>query len=258
MRKMIIAGNWKMNKCKEEAIKFIFQINNKIPKRTKIETIIFPQITLLDSLTQIEGENLRIGAQNVFYENQGPYTGEISPINLKSLGIKYVILGHKERRILFGETDKIVNLKLLSVLSQQMYPIVCVGEHLEIRNKQETKLFLKNQIYEIFKNIPEQNMKNIIIAYEPFWAINTTNQNLDPKEKNKIIKNIRETINLIFSKKISEQIRIIYGGSVNMDNIENLLKQKEIDGVLIGQNSLKVENFLFCIEIAKKIKKNNI
>ncbi|KAB8122058.1 MAG: triosephosphate isomerase (TIM) [Candidatus Phytoplasma cynodontis] len=256
MRKIIIAGNWKMNKCKDEALEFIFKINNKIPNKKKIETIIFPQLTLLDALVQIEGENLKIGAQNIFYKKQGPYTGEISPENIKSLGVEYVLINHSERKIHFGENDYIANLKLLSTLSYKMYPIVCIGENFEENDdkKEKTKFFLDKQIEIIFKNVDLKEVKNIIIAYEPTWAIGTEKK-IIPNQINQIIKNIRKKISLLFSLKESEKIRIIYGGSISSSNAESFLMQKEIDGILIGKNSLKVSDFLFFIKIAKNIKK---
>ncbi|WCA22582.1 triose-phosphate isomerase [Candidatus Phytoplasma oryzae] len=259
MRKIIIAANWKMNKCKDEAIEFVFKINNKIPNRKNIETIIFPQITLLDSLTQIEGKNLRIGAQNVFYKNQGAYTGEISPQNIKSLGIKYVLLGHSERRIYFGENDNIVNLKLLSVLSHQISPIVCIGEISEEKNtKKKTEIFLNKQIEKILKNIQHKDIKNIILAYEPFWAIGKNNIKINPQKINKVIEKIRKKISILFSNQISEKIRIIYGGSISVTNAKYFLKEKEIDGILIGKNSLNFSHFLFFTKIAEKINKEKM
>ncbi|MDC9031852.1 triose-phosphate isomerase [Columbia Basin potato purple top phytoplasma] len=255
MKKIIIAGNWKMNKCKDSALNFIYQINNKVPDRKKVETIIFPQITLLDVLTQIEGKNLRIGAQNVFYKNEGSYTGEISPINIKSLGIKYSLIGHYERRKHFGETDYTANLKILALLNVNIYPIVCIGEDIFIKEKNETQKFLDNQLENIFKNIPYHLAEKIILAYEPCWAIGTTKY-LKPEDANEIIKNIRKKISSLFSEELAQKIRIIYGGSINVNNIESILKQKEVDGVLIGKSSLNVENFLSCTKIGLKIYNN--
>ncbi|WP_153369083.1 triose-phosphate isomerase [Candidatus Phytoplasma sacchari] len=256
MRKMIIAANWKMNKCKDESLDFILKINNKVPDKKKIETIIFPQATLLDALIKVKGENLKIGAQNVFYMNEGAYTGEISPKNIKNLGIKYVIIGHSERRLHFGENDHIINLKLLSSLSNDIYPIVCIGEYIEeLKKKEKTKIFLNQQIENILQNINPIYIKNIILAYEPIWAIGKKDKKIDPKQINKIIKSIRNKISFLFDKMISEKIRIIYGGSVSIFNAEYFLIQKEIDGILIGKNSLDISNFLSFMEIAKKIKK---
>ncbi|MEZ0180357.1 triose-phosphate isomerase ['Camptotheca acuminata' phytoplasma] len=252
MKKIIIAGNWKMNKHKDEALNFVYQINNKVPDRKKIETIIFPQTILLDSLTQIEGKNLRIGAQNVFHKNEGAFTGENSPLSIQLLGIKYVLLGHCERRIYFNETDEMVNLKLLQLLKLNIYPIVCIGEDITVKNENRTKEVLNEQLEKILANVPSEHMEKIIIAYEPFWAIGT-GKSVNPEEANQIIAGVRCKIALLFSEKISQSVRIIYGGSTNVYNIESFLTQKEIDGVLAGNSSLKTEDFLFFTEVASKV-----
>ncbi|MFR0367967.1 triose-phosphate isomerase [Candidatus Phytoplasma palmae] len=257
MKKIFIAGNWKMYKCKYEALEFVFKINDKVPDKKKVESVIFPQNTLLDSLTQIEGKNLRIGAQNVFYKDEGPYTGEISPKNIFSLGVKYVLLGHYERRKLFNETDKIINLKLLSVLPYNIYPVICLGENLKIKEQNKTEFFLNNQLEVILKNIDIAFLDKIIFAYEPFWSIGT-NKILSCAEANQIIKKIRHKISLLFNDQIAKKVRIIYGGSVNVSNVVSFLQQTEIDGILSGKSSLTVEDFLFFTEVAEKIfdKKN--
>ncbi|WP_323847638.1 MAG: triose-phosphate isomerase [Phytoplasma sp.] len=252
MKKIVIAGNWKMNKCKDSALNFIYQINNKMPDRKKVETIIFPQTTLLYTLTQIEGKNLRIGAQNIFHKNEGSYTGEVSPKNIYSLGIKYSLVGHCERRTLFGETETEVKLKLLALLNANIYPILCIGEDNVVKQANNRKIFLDNQLETLLKDIPHDSISKIILAYEPFWAIGT-GKSLQPEEANGIIKNIRQKIASLFTQEIANQIRIIYGGSVNVDNIEIVLRQKEIDGVLIGNSSLQVENFLFFAKIGLQI-----
>ncbi|MBP3059259.1 triose-phosphate isomerase [Texas Phoenix palm phytoplasma] len=257
MKKIFIAGNWKMYKCKDEALEFIFKINNKVPDKNKVESVIFPQNTLLDSLVQIEGKNLRIGAQNIFYKDEGPYTGEISPKNIFSLGVKYVLLGHYERRKLFNETDEMINLKLLSVIPYNIYPVICIGENLKIKEKNETELFLNNQLEIILKNIDIVFLEKIIFAYEPVWSIGTGNI-LSCEKANKIIKKIRDKISLLFNEKVAQKVRIIYGGSIDIANVSSFLKQKEIDGILSGKSSLQVEEFLFFTELAEKIfdKKN--
>ncbi|MDV3167765.1 MAG: triose-phosphate isomerase [Candidatus Phytoplasma stylosanthis] len=255
MRKIIISGNWKMNKYKEEALKFIYQINNKLPDRKIVETIIFPQTILLDVLTQIEGKNLRIGAQNIFYKNEGSYTGETSPLNLHFLGIKYSLIGHCERRKLFGETDKIVNLKLLALLKLNIYPIVCIGEDIVAKEENWTESFLDIQLKKIFLNVPKENINKIILAYEPFWAIGT-GKSVQPEVANEIIFNIRKKISSLFSEEDAQKIRIIYGGSINTNNVEVFLRQKEIDGILAGNSSLNMEDFLFFTQVALKISQN--
>ncbi|MEC4558665.1 MAG: triose-phosphate isomerase ['Conium maculatum' witches'-broom phytoplasma] len=251
MKKIIIAGNWKLHKNKDESLNYIFQVNDKVPNKNEVETIIFPQITLLDVLTQIEGKNLRIGAQNVFYQNEGAFTGEISPQNIKSLGVKYVLIGHSERRILSQETDEIVNLKLLAVLEQQMRSVVCLGESLEVKEKNETQTYLNNQLETIFQNVASESLKDITLAYEPIWAINT-GKSATPEDANYNIGQIRKKIAAMYDEEASQKVNIIYGGSVNVSNVEAFLQQKEINGILAGNSSLKYENFLFFTEIAKK------
>ncbi|MGE9276723.1 MAG: triose-phosphate isomerase [Candidatus Phytoplasma pruni] len=251
MKKIIIAGNWKLHKNKDESLNYIFQVNDKVPNKKEVETIIFPQITLLDALTQIEGKHLRIGAQNVFYQNEGAFTGEISPQNIKSLGVTYVLIGHSERRILSQETDEIVNLKLLAVLEQQMRSLVCLGESLEVKEKNETQTYLNNQLEIIFQNVASDSLKDIILAYEPIWAINT-GKSATPEDANYNIGQIRKKIATMYDEEAAQKFNIIYGGSVNVSNVEAFLQQKEINGILAGNSSLKYENFLFFTEIAKK------
>jgi triosephosphate isomerase len=251
MKKIIIAGNWKLHKNKDESLNYIFQVNDKVPNKNEVETIIFPQITLLDVLTQIEGKNLRMGAQNVFYKNEGAFTGEISPKNIKSLGVKYVLIGHSERRILSQETDEIVNLKLLAVLEQQMRSIVCLGESLEVKEKNKTQTYLNSQLEKILQNVQINCLKDIIFAYEPIWAINT-GKSATPEDANYNISQIRKKITSMYNEEAAQKVNIIYGGSINVSNVETFLKQKEINGVLAGNSSLQYENFLFFTKIAKK------
>ncbi|MDV3166875.1 MAG: triose-phosphate isomerase [Vigna little leaf phytoplasma] len=242
-------GNWKMYKCKDDSMDFIFKINEKVPNRKQVETIIFPPMILLDALTKIEGANLRIGAQNIFYKDEGSYTGETSPKSIADLGIRYALVGHSDRRILFGETDEIANLKISAALFHKIYPIVCLGETLEIKNKNQTEFFLNNQLGRILKNIQPIDLENIIFAYEPMWAIGT-GQNLEPEVANQIIGFIRKKVSMLFSEELAQKIRIVYGGSVNNSNAESFLIQSEIDGILIGKNSLQINDFLFLTRIA--------
>lgn len=254
MKKIIIAGNWKMNKCKDEALNFIYQINNKVPDRKKVETIIFPQTILLDVLSQIEGKNLRIGAQNVFYKNSGSYTGENSPLSIHFLGIKYALVGHYDRRTLFNETDEIVNLKLKELLKLDIYSIVCIGTNVNSNEEKNDENLLYSQLEKIFFDVTENKIDKIILAYEPSNSIGT-GESMNPIKANEIISKIREKISSLFSKEASKKIRIIYGGSTNKSNIEDFLKQKEIDGVLAGKSSLNIDDFLFFTQVASEISK---
>ncbi|MDO8168019.1 triose-phosphate isomerase [Candidatus Phytoplasma melaleucae] len=253
MKKFIVAGNWKMYKNKKEAMSYILSIQNKIPNKNQITSLILPQNTLLDALNQIKGDNLQIGAQNVFYKNEGPYTGEISPQNIKSLGIKYVLLGHNERKNLFHETDQITNLKLLSVLEQRMYPIVCIGESLEVKKQNKTELILNKQLNDILQNVQIQSLTKIIFAYEPIWAINQSTSET-PEKANQTIRKIKKLISVIFKHEISHKIRVIYGGSVSVANADLFFQQKEIDGILTGRSSLNAAIFLSLITKAQQNK----
>lgn len=253
-RKILVVGNWKMYKGKDEALEFIYNVNSKIPSYKEVETIICPQLTLLDSLVQISGYNLKICAQNMFYKTEGSFTGEVSPHNLKTIGVKYVLLGHKERRMLFNETDSIINLKVVSALKEGLIPIVCIGEYLKTDNIKQIELFLETQLKQCLKDISLHNASNIIIAYEPYWSVGT---DIIPKNIDVIIQFIRNKISQIFSFQIADYIRIIYGGSVNSSNIEHILKQKEVDGVLVGRFSLNVDDFLFLTHIAQNITSKN-
>ncbi|WP_349402111.1 triosephosphate isomerase [Candidatus Phytoplasma solani] len=247
----VIAGNWKMYKNKNEALEFIQKVNFKVPTPKEVETIIFAQSTLLDFLVQNQGPNLKIGAQNIFYKNEGAFTGEISPLNLISLGVKYVLLGHSERRIIFGETDQLVNLKLLKALQNNLSPILCLGETLETKEKNETKVFLEKQLTQSLKGVPQNSLEQIIIAYEPVWAIGT-GKTATPEDANNIIQQIRNKIATLYSNQMAESVRILYGGSVSCDNIENILEQIAIDGVLVGKAALEVKDFLFFTQTAMK------
>ncbi|MFP7699521.1 triose-phosphate isomerase [Candidatus Phytoplasma pyri] len=257
-RKILIAGNWKMYKSKDEALEFIYQINTKIPSFEQIETIIFPQFTLLDSLIQREGSKLQIGAQNTFHKKEGPFTGEVSPTNLKQLGVKYVLLGHSERINLFYETYELINLKILASLKEKLKIILCIGENFKINEIKKKELFLAEKFKKLFNGVSLTDFKNIVIAYEPSWSIGT-GEIANLFDINQTFKFIRKKISQFFSLEIANKTRIIYGGSVNFSNIQDILEQEEIDGVLVGNSSLKVKDFLFLTEIAKKValNKNN-
>ncbi|MBT1576638.1 triose-phosphate isomerase ['Elaeagnus angustifolia' witches'-broom phytoplasma] len=250
-RTKVIAGNWKMYKCKDEALEFIQKVSLQVPDQTQVQTLIFPQLTLLDSLAQLQGTNLQVGAQNMFYESEGAFTGEVSPQNLLSLGVKHVLLGHSERRTFFGETDQIVNLKLLSTLKHKLVPTVCVGESLLTKENNQTQVFLDQQLTNIFAGVPEEALQNIIIAYEPVWAIGT-GKSATPQDTNKVIEQIRDKVTALYSSQASCAMRIIYGGSVSVANIKTILEQPAIDGILAGKASLQTEDFLFFAQIASK------
>lgn len=251
MRKPVIAGNWKMNKTRDEALQFIYQVNQEVPSSDEVETVICASDILLRDLVKRQGENLKIGAQNMHFKTQGAFTGETSPRLLETTGVTYVIIGHSERREMFNETDEAVNLKLHTSFNHSLTPILCVGETLEIRESGKTDFHIKNQIEKAFLNISEQEAPEIIVAYEPIWAIGT-GKTATPEEAEETIKNLRDVLKSLYGENISSKIRILYGGSVTPANIKDLLAKPNIDGALVGGASLEASSFLSLVNAAKK------
>lgn len=242
MRLPIIAGNWKMHMTKDTALSYLKDFKERV-KGTDVEVVICPPSTLLNLLKEAaKGTNIKIGSQNMYWEEQGAFTGETSPIMLKDLGIDYCIIGHSERRQYFGETDETVNKKIKAAIKHGIKPIVCVGETLEERKEGKTESLIKKQVTQAFKNIDLEDVKNIVIAYEPIWAIGT-GETATPEMANSAIAHIREVVRDIYNEGISEEIRIQYGGSVKPNNIEELMGQDDIDGALVGGASLKADSF---------------
>lgn len=242
MRKKIIAGNWKMNMLPNEAINFIKELTPLV-KNTKNEVIIcVPYIDLFYTLLHVQGTNIKVGAQNMHWEEKGAYTGEVSAPMLKSIGVEYVIIGHSERRQYFAETDETVNKKIKSALKYNLKPIVCVGETLEQREEGITENIIANQIKKAFEGISKENLNNIIIAYEPIWAIGT-GKTATKEQANETIKQIRNELAKNYGKNEAENVIIQYGGSVKPENAKELFEMSDIDGGLIGGASLKAKEF---------------
>ena len=242
MPKPLIAANWKMNKNIEESISFINNFKNSSKKIKNGEIAICPPFTSLNEVNKIiKGSNIKIGAQNMHYEDNGAFTGEISPLMLKDAGCDYVILGHSERREYFNEDNQLINKKLISALKNNINPILCVGEKLEQRENNQTFDVIKGQLTNCLKNINKEDAKKITIAYEPVWAIGT-GKNATPEQAEEVHKFIRGLLSKLYSN-ISENTRIIYGGSVKPNNIKDLMNQDNIDGALVGGASLKEEDF---------------
>jgi triosephosphate isomerase len=247
-RKPVIAGNWKMFKTRDEALSFIYEVASLLPSRDKVESVICaPSITLRDVVKR-EGENLRIGAQNMHHELQGAYTGEISAPMLNSYGVEYVILGHSERRQYFFETDHLINLKTRQALNHQITPIVCIGESLEVREAGTTNQLVSSQVELALQSISSEDVTKVILAYEPIWAIGT-GKTATSEQANETIKAIREKLESLYNRDVASKVRILYGGSVKPSNIEELLAQSDIDGALIGGASLEAQQF---IDMCKK------
>lgn len=242
MRKKVIAGNWKMNMLPDEAMNFINGIAD-IANNSKNEIILcVPYTDLFYSLLTAQGSKVRIGAQNMHWEEKGAYTGEVSGKMLKVINVEYVIIGHSERRQYFNETDETVNKKIKSALANELKPIVCVGETLAQREEGKTKDVITTQTRLALEGLSNQQVKNVIIAYEPIWAIGT-GKTATKDDANNSIKEIRNEIENIYGKEVAENISILYGGSVNKDNCEELFRASDIDGGLIGGASLKVDEF---------------
>jgi triosephosphate isomerase len=240
--KILIAANWKMNKNIEEAVSFINDFKDLVKGIKDVEILVCPPFTALCKLKKlVENTNIKLGAQNMHFEEKGAFTGEISPLMLKDL-CEYVILGHSERRQYFNETDELINKKINSALENKLKPILCIGETLEQREKNETMKIIKNQLINCLNNIHENEMKNIVIAYEPVWAIGT-GKNATPQQAEGVHKFIRELLLKTYNENIAENTRIIYGGSMKPENARELLSMPNINGGLVGGASLDAKSF---------------
>jgi triosephosphate isomerase len=248
MRKPIIAGNWKMHKTLSEAVAFVNEVKNRIPSVDKVESVVCSPAPFLSQLVDVvKDSNLKIGAQNMHFEKQGAYTGETSPSMLKDLGVTYVILGHSERREMFAETDETVNKKTKAAFAEGLIPIVCCGETLDQRENGLTNSFVGSQIENALDGLTEEQVKQLVIAYEPIWAIGT-GKSSTAEDANDTCGHIRSVIAKNFSQEVSEQVRIQYGGSVKPSNISEYMNMEHIDGALVGGASLEVNSYLQLLE----------
>jgi len=253
MEKFYLFGNWKMHKSIEESVSYAHCIKNEIKDEAVIVGI-FPPFTAIDRVSQIlEGSNISVGAQNMHFEEQGAFTGEISPLMLKELGVKYVLIGHSERRHIFGECDEIINKKMISALLHGITPILCVGETLKEREEEKTEIVIKEQLERDLRDVKN---KNFIIAYEPVWAIGT-GKNATPSQAGEVHRFVRKELVRIFGDESLIDTPILYGGSIKVDNFSELSQEKEIDGGLVGGASLDCFTFLKLYEIlrSQKMKK---
>ena len=242
MRRKVIAGNWKMNMLPNEAISMITELVPLV-KNTQLEVVLcVPYIDLFYSLLTAQGSNIKIGAQNMHYEEKGAYTGEISAKMLKSIGVEYVIIGHSERRQYFKETDETVNKKIKAAFENGLKPIVCVGETLEEREAGKAFEIIEEQAQKALEGLTAEQVADTIIAYEPIWAIGT-GKTATSEDANEACKKIREKIAKIYGQNVAERVIIQYGGSMKPENAKELLEMSDIDGGLIGGASLKAESF---------------
>ncbi len=244
MRVPITAGNWKMYKTVEEASAFAEALLNEASSLTEVEMIVCPPYTALSSLSQyFEGTPLALGAQNMHWETQGAYTGEISALMLKETGCSYVILGHSERRHVFHETSGEVGKKVATAFENELVPILCVGETIEEREQGRTQSVVQEQLMAGIDRLGSHNAGRLVIAYEPVWAIGTGKAST-PEDAREVVAYIRSLYADRFGKEVSESIRILYGGSVKPDNVYEFVKEEQIDGTLVGGASLDPVSFL--------------
>ncbi|TGB02291.1 triose-phosphate isomerase [Halobacillus salinus] len=251
MRKQVIAGNWKMNKNHREAEDFIQTAKNEVPSSDQVESVICAPFPFLQKLVEeTKGTSLKIGAQNMHFEESGAFTGEVSPVMLKELGVEYVVLGHSERREIFKETDEEVNKKVHAAFKHGLTPIVCVGESLEQREANETMTVVENQVKKAFEGLTDEQSQQVIIAYEPIWAIGT-GRTATAEQANEVCSHIRKAVADFVSAGVAEAVRIQYGGSVKPANVEEIVGQSDIDGALVGGASLEADSFLKLVEAGK-------
>jgi len=242
MRKGIIAGNWKMNKTVGEAVSLIEEIKPLV-KDAKCEVVVCPTFLCLDAVIKAtKGTNIKVGAQNMHFEENGAFTGEVSPGMLKDMGVEYVIIGHSERRQYFNETDETVNKKLKAAYGHGLSPILCIGETLGQREGNITEKVLDKQLKLDLDGLNKEQVENLVIAYEPIWAIGT-GKTATADEANETIGFIRKTVGAMFGSDVSNKLRIQYGGSVKPSTISEQMGKSDIDGGLIGGASLKAEDF---------------
>ncbi|MDI9509480.1 MAG: triose-phosphate isomerase [Clostridiales bacterium] len=240
MRRKIIAGNWKMNKTPSEAVALINELKPLVATDEADVVFCVPSISLIPAVEAAKGTNIEIGAQNMYFEESGAYTGEIAPNMLTEVGVKYVIIGHSERREYFAETDETVNKKVIKAFEHGLTPIVCCGESLTQREQGITIDFVRQQIKVAFLNVTKEQAVKAVIAYEPIWAIGT-GKVATTDQAEEVCKAIRECIAEIYDEATAQAIRIQYGGSVSADSASELFAQANIDGGLVGGASLKAD-----------------
>lgn len=252
MRKPIIAGNWKMNKTAKEAKEFAEAVKNKIPSNNVVDSVIGSPALFIQELVEVaEGTDLKIAAQNCYFENAGAFTGETSPAALADLGVDYVIIGHSERREYFHETNEDINKKAKAIIANGMTPIVCCGETLEQREAGETNSWVSGQIEAALEGLTGEQVANLVIAYEPIWAIGT-GKSSTAKDADDTCGVVRETVAKKFGQDVADKVRIQYGGSVKPENIAEYMAQENIDGALVGGASLAPASFLALLDAVAK------
>jgi triosephosphate isomerase len=242
-RKPLIAANWKMYKTPAQAEEFVKKFLPLVAEQTRSEIVLCPSATSLATVVAaVKDSGIAVGGQNMHYADEGPYTGETSPLMLKAVGVTHVIIGHSERRQYFGETDEMVNQKILSAVKHNLTPIICIGETLEEREASKTEEVLLRQCQRAFKGVEPESAESFVVAYEPVWAIGT-GRTATPEMAGLAHFYIRSQIAHLLGRKAADSIRILYGGSVKPDNAAALANQPEIDGALVGGASLDPQSF---------------
>lgn len=256
MRKQIIGGNWKMHLgIPQEAQVFVEKLISIVKDLNNVDIVIAPPFTVLYEVSKIiKGTNINLSGQNMYFEDKGAFTGDISSIFLKDVGCNYVILGHSERRNIFGETDELINKKLKKALFIGLNPIVCIGEQLEEREQGKTEEIIDYQLKNTFKNLSKEEIIKTIIAYEPVWAIGT-GKTATPEQAEEVHEFIREYINKTYGLDTAEKVRIQYGGSIKPNNAEDLFNKPNIDGGLVGGASLNIDSFYEILKAANEVSK---
>jgi len=250
MRKPLMAGNWKMNKTIPEAVAMVNELKGKIADVKDVDILLCPVFTALYPVAnEVKGSNINVGAQDLFWEEKGAFTGEVAPNMLVDAGCKYVIIGHSERRQYFGETNETVNKKVKAALAIGLIPVVCVGETLQERESDVTFKVIESQVREGLKDLSKEDAEKIVIAYEPVWAIGT-GKTATPDQAQEVHAFIRKVYGEMYGD-VSDSVRILYGGSVKPSNVSELMKKEDIDGGLVGGASLKATDFEALVKFAK-------
>lgn len=246
-----LMGNWKMYKSLEEVGDFFATFTDQVNKDTAVDLqLMVSDLYLQHALKATEDTAVKIGAQNAYYEDEGAFTGETSPSQLKSIGVENVLIGHSERRQYFGDTDETVNAKVLKALENGLNPIICIGESLEERNANQTDEVIKSQVEKALANVESDVIENLVLGYEPVWAIGT-GETAEPGDANAVAETIREVVKELAGEQASKNLTILYGGSVKANNLASFLDQVELDGALVGSASLDADNFLEMLKVAE-------
>lgn len=252
MRKPIIAGNWKMNTTVMESVELVKDIQSLVEDIPGIDVVVCPPFPSLSDVSRVlKGSSIGLGAQNMYWESEGAFTGEVSAKMILTVGCQYVILGHSERRLYFGETDEGVKKKVVTALAEGLVPILCVGEQSEERASGQTEQVVERQLTRAVDGLSREEMLKVIIAYEPVWAIGT-GKSATPEMANEVHTYLRELLKSVYDQDVATGVRIQYGGSVTEDNAASLLSQTDIDGALVGGASLKAESFNKIVRIGSQ------